>query len=130
MTQSKAMMSLRVPGKKEFALVIRTALSGAAVLMDLDMDTLDDLRTAADEACDCLIHQSRKVREVEVKVYEGESTMLVTLEADFEDAGEGAGAPEIEITRAVLETLAAQADVVCEPCGLVRRIDLTMARAA
>ena len=52
---------LRVPGDRQYALAIRTALSGVAILKDLDADTLDDLRMAADEMCDCLLHQGRMV---------------------------------------------------------------------
>ena len=52
---------LRVPGDRQYPLAIRTALGGVAILKDLDADTLDDLRMAADEMCDCLQHQGRTV---------------------------------------------------------------------
>ena len=68
---SAAEISLRVPGKREYALVIRTALGGVAVLKDLNVDALDDLRAAADEACDCLLHQGRAVSAVQVRVQDG-----------------------------------------------------------
>ena len=48
---------LTVPAQRAYLLVIRTALGGVALVNDLDVDTLDDLRQAADEACDCLMHR-------------------------------------------------------------------------
>lgn len=51
-------VTLTVPALQAYVLVIRTALGGLALVNDLDLDTLDDLRQAADEACDCLMHLS------------------------------------------------------------------------
>ncbi len=42
-----------LPAQRAFLPVIRTALGGIALVGDLDVDSLDDLRQAADEACDC-----------------------------------------------------------------------------
>ena len=50
-------VTLTVPALQAYVLVIRTALGGLALVNDLDMDTLEDLRQAADEACDYLMHQ-------------------------------------------------------------------------
>ena len=97
---------LRVPGDRQYALAIRTALGGVAILKDLDADTLDDLRMAADEMCDCLLHQGRTVDEgdylkVAISACYGEK------KCPCED--------ETEITRAVLQTLAS--DVEMTRCG-------------
>ena len=50
-------------------LVIRTALGGLALVNDLDLDTLDDLRQAADEACDCLMHQGAPARSLRLEAW-------------------------------------------------------------
>ena len=68
MAEEKQEISLRVPGEMAYALVIRTALGGVAILKDLNVDQMDDLRAAADEACDCLLHQGRAVSAVQVRV--------------------------------------------------------------
>ena len=49
----KQEITLRVPGKQEYALVLRLALGGVAMLKDLDAGALDDVRSASDEAVDC-----------------------------------------------------------------------------
>ena len=106
---SKPEMTLRVPGDKSWALVLRLALSGVAILEDLDVGTLDDLRQASDEACDCLLHQGRAVEALTLTVQDGGDTLQVTLKADY-SCGDVTAAPEdcqeeTEISRAVLEKI-------------------------
>ena len=72
MTQQE--ITLRVPGKREYALVLRLALGGAAILKDLDAGALDDLRSASDEAVDCLLHQGREVSWLTMYVVDGLTT--------------------------------------------------------
>lgn len=119
-------MSLRVPGEKEYALVIRTALSGLAVLMDFDMDALDDLRMAADECLECLLGQGRKVSAVQVEAASCEDAMRLTMTAEFASPAVPGSPEELEITSSVLETLARQVDIVSDEGGSVQRIELIM----
>ena len=122
-----AEITLRVPGDQAYALVIRTMLGGVALLKDLDVDAMDDLRTAADEACDCLLNQGAPVQTMELSVRDGGRELTVSLEADLDDA---AGTPgDAEITRAVLETLIPRVELVQTASGLIRRIDLTLPKA-
>ena len=129
----KPEISLRVPGKKEYALILRLALGGAAVLKDLDAGTLDDLRIASDEACDCLLHQGRQVEWLELNVTDEGDRLLVTIGAEFSVDGDEDAAPlceeELEISRTVLETLAPQVKLCVAGCGCVCRIDLTLPKA-
>ena len=127
---SAAEISLRVPGKREYALVIRTALGGVAVLRDLNVDALDDLRAAADEACDCLLHQGRPVETLSVDVYDEKDSLTVTLAAEF--IGDHCMEPCEDITpisQAVLETLIPHVKLTQCECGCVQRIDLTLNKA-
>lgn len=127
--EKKADISLRVPGKMEYALVIRTALGGVAILKDLNVDMLDDLRIAADEACDCLLHQGRKAEMLQLCVQEGEGGLTVSLEAEFSGECEAECADQTAVSQAILETLIPQVELHTGPCGCVRRIDLTMPKA-
>ena len=120
---------LRVPGDQAYALVIRTMLGGVALLKDLDMDAMDDLRTAADEACDCLLHQGMPVRQLELSVRDLGQSLTVSLEADMDEPTDPADS-DIAMTRAVLETLIPQVSLTCSETGRVRRIDLTLPKAA
>ena len=129
MTQlQSAEISLRVPGEQSYALVIRTMLGGVAILKDLDVDAMDDLRAAADEACDCLLHQGAPVRALELSVRDAGKALAVSLEADM-DEGAGAFTGDAEMTRAVLETLIPQVALDVTAAGCIRRIDLTLPKA-
>ena len=123
-------ISLRVPGEMAYALVIRTALGGVAILKDLDVDQMDDLRAAADEACDCLMHQGRDVSAVQVKVKDGGSSLTVSLEAEFFGPRDTSCAVQTDVSRAVLETLIPRVALHCAEDGCVCRIDLTLLKAA
>ena len=125
-----AEISLRVPGKREYALVIRTALGGVAVLKDLNVDALDDLRAAADEACDCLLHQGRPVETLALSVRDEQDCLTVTLEAEFIGAECTEPCEDMTaISRAVLETLIPRVKLTQCDCGCVQRIDLTLNKA-
>ena len=129
---SKPEITLCVPGEKAYALVLRLALGGVAILKDLDAGTLDDLRVASDEACDCLLHQGRDVNTLTLSVVDGGNDLTVSIAADFacgeqvmpEDCRE-----ETEISRTVLETLVPQVALHAADCGCIARIDLTLPKA-
>ncbi|MBQ8200429.1 MAG: hypothetical protein IJZ74_01535 [Clostridia bacterium] len=127
----KPEIRLRVPGQREYALVLRLALGGVAILKDLDAGTLDDLRNAADEACDCLLHQGQSVAWLELNVCDEGDRLTVSLLAEYDGETEGTcpDADETEVSRAVLETLIPVVALNTAPCGRVERIDLTLPKA-
>ena len=123
-------ITLRVPGKREYALVLRLALGGVAILKDLDAGALDDLRNASDEAVDCLLHQGREVEWLTLYVLDGGDKLTVRICAEFAGAGEfDVDADEMEISRAVLETLIPQVEMCARDCGCVEAISLTLKKA-
>lgn len=111
---AEAEVMLRVPGDRQYALAIRTALGGVAILKDLDADTLDDLRMAADEICDCLLHQGREVAHLDVAVYDEGDYLRVAFSVKYSGEAQSPCEDETEITRAVLQTLAS--DVTMSRC--------------
>lgn len=121
-------ISLRIPGEMAYALVIRTALGGVAILKDLSVDQMDDLRAAADEACDCLLHQGCPVSAIQMNVTDQGTAMTVSLTAEFVGVPQGGSSEQAAISQAVLETLVPQVKLVAED-GCIGRIDLTMPRA-
>ena len=128
MTQQE--ITLRVPGKREYALVLRLALGGVAMLKDLDAGALDDLRNASDEAVDCLLHQGRDVSWLTLYVKDDGDLLNVRICAEF--AGQGAAsmdAEEVEVSRAVLETLIPEVEMCTKDCGCVEAISLTLKKA-
>ena len=126
----KPEISLRVPAGKEYALVLRLALGGVAILKDLDAGTLDDLRMASDECCDCLLHQGAEAQWLEMNVFDGSDCLTVSISAVFSRTdGAEVSSDETEISRAVLETLAPEVALHTMPCGCVERIDLMLPKA-
>lgn len=96
---------LTIPARREEVLVIRTALGGAGLLMGLDIDRLDDLRTAADEACDYLMNQKRRAQRLQMvcrMTGDVMETEFTALWAGNEQQPEGA---DQEMAQAILETL-------------------------
>ena len=128
MTQRE--ITLRVPGKQEYALVLRLTLGGVAMLKDLDAGALDDLRSASDEAVDCLLHQGREVSWLTLHVMDGGDKLTIRICAEF--SGEGAltvDADEAEVSRAVLETLIPEVEMYAKDCGCIEAISLTLKKA-
>ena len=126
----KQEITLRVPGAREYALVLRLALGGVAILKDLDAGALDDLRAASDEAVDFLLHQGRDVAWLTLHVLDGGDSLTVRICAEF--SGEGAfsvDADEVDISRAVLETLIPCVEMSAQACGCVEAISLTLKKA-
>ena len=123
-------ITLRVPGKREYALVLRLALGGVAMLKDLDAGALDDLRNASDEAVDCLLHQGRPVSWLTLYVRDGGEHLTVRICAEFAGPGERVLDPdEVEVSRAVLETLIPQVEMCAQDCGCVEAISMTLKKA-
>ena len=125
MTQQE--ITLRVPGKQEYALVLRLALGGVAMLKDLDAGALDDLRGASDEAVDCLLHQGREVSWLTLYVLDGGDCLTVRICAEFTGEGElTVDADDVEVSRAVLETLIPEVEMCAQDCGCINAISLTL----
>ena len=128
MTQQE--ITLRVPGKREYALVLRLALGGVAMLKDLDAGALDDLRNASDEAVDCLLHQGREVSWLTLYALDGGEKLTVRICAEFAGPGEGQlDEDEVEVSRAVLETLIPEVEMCQKDCGCIEAISLTLKKA-
>ncbi len=127
---TKQEITLRVPGRKEYALVLRLALGGVAVLKDLDVGALDDLRSASDEAVDCLLHQGREVAFLTLHVMDEGDKLCVRICAEFAGEGEGTVDEEDrEVSRAVLETLIPEVEMSARDCGCLDAISLKLRKA-
>ena len=121
---------LRVPGDPSCALILRTTLGGVAILHDLTVDQLDDLRTAADEACDCLLHQGREVSWLTLLVQDEGDKLTVRICAEFTGEGESTmDEDEMAVSRSVLETLIPEVEICARDCGCIEAISLTLKKA-
>ena len=120
---------LMLPAQREFLPVMRTALGGIALVGDLDVDGLDDLRQAADEACDLLMHQGAAAATLRLEAQLEGTRLCVSLAAALTGEGDAPAPEDLELSRAVLETLIPEVTLHLRPDGLVERIDLTVQRA-
>ena len=126
----KQEITLRVPGKREYALVLRLALGGVAMLKDLDAGALDDLRAASDEAVDCLLHQGREVSWLTLYAQDEDDKLTIRICAEFTGEGElTVEEDEMEVSRAVLETLIPEVEMCARDCGCIEAISLTLKKA-
>ena len=91
-------VTLTVPALQAYVLVIRTALGGLALVNDLDLDTLDDLRQAADEACDCLMHQGAPARSLRLEAWSEGGKLRVALQAELDGKGGESSPEELELS--------------------------------
>lgn len=119
-------MVLTLPASMDYALVARMALSGLGLLAGLDVDLIGDLRTVADECCDCLLHQPAKLREVQMRaqVDEGRLRCCFSAARNGETTGESASAAEL--TLGILETLLPDVSLHTDEQG-VYQIEFSMA---
>lgn len=103
---------LQIPAKQSMVLVARMALAGFMAQCGADVGTLEDVRTACDEACYYLIHQPRPARQIAVHAeYDGEWAHIA-FEVEREDgraACESADDPEI--ARGILSLLVSDASL-------------------
>ena len=96
---------LTIPGQADYILVVRTALGGVGVLMGLDIGLLDDLRGAAEEACDCLIHQPQKAEALKITCTLDRGAVETRLEATWNGETQLVPETDLEMTLGILETL-------------------------
>lgn len=113
-------ITLTIPARREDVLVIRTALGGAGLLMGLDIDRLDDLRTAADEACDYLLNQDRKAVRLEMTCHMADRVMVTEFTALFSGDEQQTAQADREMAQAILETLIPQVTFETDDRGVYR----------
>ena len=88
-------------------------------LLGLDIDLIGDLRTASDECCDCLMHQSVRLLGVTLEAHCCEQNRLhVCYRGCWGDAPNEAAPLDVDVTRGILETLMPEVDIVTDARGV------------
>jgi hypothetical protein len=111
-------ITLNLPADRDFVLLARMVLSGLGMLAELDVDLIDDLRTAIDECCDCLLHQPFKAERLELRARVDSGRLHCCLHAVREGGPSDLPVSDLEITRGVLETLMPEVTLECDSCGV------------
>lgn len=110
--------TVTVPAKPEWALVLRTALSGIGAVANLSLDTIGDLRTAADEAFDLLTHQPREAVSVTLDCQMDEHSMEVRLTAQRATHYQECAPVDPEIAQLIIGTLVTNVHMEGDKCGI------------
>ncbi|MEA4999425.1 MAG: hypothetical protein VB087_08575 [Candidatus Limiplasma sp.] len=118
MAEKKGEIFLSLPADREFVLLARMAISGLGMLAGLDVDLIDDLRTATDECCDCLLHQPLAADRLELKASMHSGRLHCCLNAIRSQGQSDLPMNDLEITRGVLETLMPDVTLECDSCGV------------
>jgi len=118
MVDKQGEIIISLPADKEFVLLARMAVSGLGMLAGLDVDLIDDLRTATDECCDCLLHQPIRADRLELRARVEGGRLYCCLNATRTDGVSELPLGDLEITRGVLETLMPDVSLQCDACGV------------
>ena len=109
---------LSFPANHDFVMLARMAISGLGMIAGLDVDLIDDLRTATEECCDCLLHQPLAADRLELKASMHSGRLHCCLNAIRSQGQSDLPMNDLEITRGVLETLMPDVTLECDSCGV------------
>jgi len=124
-TRLKAPVELNVAADASMMLVIRLTTAGVIARAGLTVDVMDNLKMAAEEACNCLIGQQTPPERLFLRYACEENALSIRIATGECDdcACEGADETELEIVRCILESLADRVTFdVCD--GRIRAIEL------
>lgn len=98
-------MTLTIPAKDEWALVLRMTASGVGAVFDLPLDVMDDLRTALDESCELLMHQPYCIRTLTMTCQTDADGLHVTLSAQRCQQKQGDEQADADVAGLIIGTL-------------------------
>lgn len=109
--------TISVPAKDDSLLVVRLAASGVAAQLKVDVETLEDLKTAVHEACYALLHQrfAPETIEVELTISAGFSAKVCAC-GERKRTQERAG--DCGLCKAVLDTIIDEVSIEEDELGI------------
>ncbi len=111
-------MTLTVPAKEEWGLVIRSALNGMGVVANLSSDMIDDVRTAVDEALELLTHQLRQAEHIRVVCEVEPDALLLRICAERAPGTQNCVPQDPEMARLIIGTLVTDVHLEGDSCGI------------
>ena len=107
-------MNMTIPAEEKWTLALRMAVSGVGAIYDLPVDVLADLRTAVDESCELLLHQTYCVQTLTLSVEEKADGVYLSIAAKCCDKVQEEPRADAEIAKLIIETLVRQVDLRTE----------------
>ena len=118
-------MTLTVPARAEWTLVLRMAVSGVSALYDIPVDVMDDLCTAVEESCDLLLHQDYAADTLTLACDARPDGLHVSLTAQIRDSRQDTEPADADLARLIIQTLVR--DVTLDQReGCVRSVHMTL----
>lgn len=110
--------SITVPARPEWALVLRAALGGIGAVANLSLDSIDDLRTACDEAFDLLTHQPREAVSITLSCRILEDTLSIRIRAERAQVYQECSDIDPEVAQLIIGTLVTDVHMEGDRCGI------------
>ncbi len=104
MKQGEGSITLQVPAEEKALLVVRMTTAGVLAGRGLDVETMEDLKTAVYEACYALLHQRKHPERLEI-AFCGEGVFRAQVRCVGERRETGEREIDEKLCRAVLETV-------------------------
>ena len=98
-------MTLTVPAREEWILVLRMAFSGVSALFDVPVDVMEDLNTAIEESCELLLHQDYSAETLTMQCEPRPDGLRVCLTAQERTRRPEEEKADPEIARLIIQTL-------------------------
>ena len=111
-------MTLTVPAKDEWALVMRTTLSGMGALAKLSVEMIDDLRIACDEAFNLLTHQSQLIQHLVFSCEIKDGFLMIRLSVERAFASQMCTPVDPEVAHLIIGTLVTDVHLEGDSCGI------------
>jgi len=125
----KGPVELKVAADSSMMLVVRLTTAGVLTRAGLTMDVMDNLKMAAEEACNCLIGQENPPAEILLRFECLENHLAICVSAQAGEAAQGsADETELEVVRCILASLADEVALNVQD-GWIRAIELREALA-
>lgn len=121
-------MTMTIPARSEWTLALRMAVSGVGAIYNLPVDVLQDLRTAVDESCELLLHQTYCVQTLTLSVNEKQDGVYLNIAAQCCNEKQPEPRADADIARMIIETLVRQVDLKTEEDG-VREVRMILPAA-
>ncbi len=109
---------LTIPAERAYTPVMTLALSGLGMMAGLDVDLLGDLRTAAGECLDCLMHQAGKPETIGMEAWLAEGRLCMHFSAEGRTGVQETDLLGLDITKGVLETLMPEVRLLSDENGV------------
>lgn len=125
----KNTIEITLPARTDMMLVVRLTTAGVLARSGLTVETMEDVKIAAEEACNCLIRSCRcALLSVAYHLEEGSLVMKAQArERDESAVFEGVSDDEISVVRCVLLSLMDQVELSFDDgclCGFTLRKQL------